>query len=199
MGIGIADIPQGARIRYSSPVFLPHRTPFITSLNNKAEYTLYRSIYKDFIHFNSDVLGYTNKELAIISNKNVVGVLYRGTDYTAFKPKGHPVQPDLEMIIDKVEKFIGKYKCNFVYLATDESRAEKVFRERWNNRVMINKRNYFDGLGIDFHNTGISEVSFDRENDAYLKGLEYLSSINILAHCNFFIGGDCPKTNKLMN
>ena len=194
MGIGIDDIPKGAKIRYSSPIFLPERTPFITSLKNKAEYALYRNIYKDFVHFNNVVQKYTDEELEMLSGKNVIGCLCRGTDYTAFKPKGHPVQPDFEMIVDKVEEFMEKHKCEYVYIATDEYKAEKIFREKWNNRVLINKRNYFDELGIDFKKTGISEVSFDRDNDAYLKGLEYLASINILAHCKYFIGGGCAGT-----
>ncbi len=57
------------------------------------------------------------------------------------------------------------------------------------NKIIVNKREYYDDSNIDYRAHTLSDVSFDRENDTYLKGMEYLSSIIILTKCNSFIGG----------
>lgn len=63
-GIGLRDIPEGSKCIYSSALYLPSRTPFITSLlYEKKEYNLYEKIYKDYIFYNSEVQDYTSHEI----------------------------------------------------------------------------------------------------------------------------------------
>lgn len=194
VGIGLDDLGSG-KIIYSSPVFLPNRTPFITSLlNDKKEFALYARVYQDFIQYNKNVKEYTDEELKIIENKKVLGVLYRGTDYTKGKPKGHPIQPTLQQVIAKAEEIMDRFGCEYIYLATDERNAEDEFEHSFPKHILTNKRKYYDMDGMDYSNHYISEVSFDRENDQFLKGLEYISSINILSKCKCFLGGGCAGT-----
>ena len=40
----------------------------------------------------------------------------------------------------------------------------------------------------------IGDVKFDRENDNYWKGLEYLSSLVILSNCTDLVAGNCGGT-----
>ena len=40
---------------------------------------------------------YIIKKLFNINNKNILGILLRGTDYIAKKPKNHPIQPETEI------------------------------------------------------------------------------------------------------
>lgn len=193
-GMGLNDLSSG-KIIYSSSVFLPNRTPFITSLlNDKKEFALYSRVYQDFIQYNRKVEEYTNEELKIIENKKVLGVLYRGTDYTKGKPKRHPIQPTLQQIITKATEIMDKFGCEYIYLATDEQNAENEFKYAFPKHILTNKRRYYDMDGMDYSNHYISEVSFDRENDEFLKGLEYISSINILSKCKCFLGGGCAGT-----
>lgn len=188
-GIGLDNI-SSEKVIYSSPIYWPNRTPSITSLlNDKKEFALYCRIYQDFIHYNSDVKGYTDEELKIIDKKRVLGVLYRGTDYTHRKPKGHPIQPTLQQVIAKAAEIMDRFECEYIYLASDEQNAENEFKRAFPEHILTNKRKYYDVSGIDYSNHYISEVSFDRDNDEFLKGIEYISSINILSKCNCFLGG----------
>lgn len=41
----------------------------------------------------------------------------------------------------------------------------------------------------------IGQVIFERENDNYFKGLEYISSITILSKCNSLVAGGCGGTD----
>lgn len=189
-GVSVNDIPNGSRIIYGSTVFLPDKTPFITGLFSRPqEFALWGKIYKDFIHYNDDTKKYTEKELNIIEGGKVIGVLFRGTDYSEGKPSGHPIQPTLDQAVEMTRCFVDKYNCRHVYLATEESEAEKRFRKEFPGMILTNKREYFDNQGVDFSKHSIGEIHFSRDNDNYLKGLEYLSSINILSKCEYFIGG----------
>lgn len=195
MGLSLNDIPKGSKIIKSSGIYLPDKTPFITTLYTKPkEWRLWSKIYRDFIHFNKRTKDYTEKEVELINNKKVLGVLFRGTDYSQFKPKGHPIQPSLEEAIAKAKVFINKYNCDHIYLATETSEAEKKFKMEFPNMVITNKREYYDTKGIDFSHHLLAEVHFNRKDDNYLRGIEYLSSINILSKCNYFIGGGCAGT-----
>lgn len=40
----------------------------------------------------------------------------------------------------------------------------------------------------------IKDVHFERKNDNYLSGLEYLSSIILLSRCTALVGGNCGGT-----
>lgn len=194
MGISLEDIPNGAKVIKSSATYLPNDTPFLTNLDDYKLWNLWSKIYRDFIHFNNKTKKYTNNELKLISDKTVLGVLFRATDYSQLKPKNHPVQPSLDMALNKVKDYVNKHDIKYIYLATEAGDAEKRFRKEFPNMIIINKREYFDQQGVDFTKHILADVSFKRKNDNYLKGIEYLSSINILSKCNYFIGGACAGT-----
>lgn len=46
-----------------------------------------------------------------LNNNRTIGVLCRGADYVSQKPKGHPVQPDVDDVIKKVEELTIKDNC----------------------------------------------------------------------------------------
>ena len=124
--------------------------------------------------------------------RRVLGVLCRGTDYTTTKPKHHPVQPEIPEVIDLARIEMDRRGLEFLYLATEELRIVRQFESAFPGKVLTNKREYYDD--IYYNEDGvrlIGEVYHGRENEDYLKGLEYLSSILILSQCQSLIGGNC--------
>ena len=132
---------------------------------------------------------YLLKEESIIKEKKVLGVLVRGTDYVKIKPAGHPIQPSVETVLTDVKKIADKYE--YIYLATDELAVVKKFEEIFPKKILTNKRKYFDIINEQTESLLISQIHFERENDNFLKGLEYLSSLNLLSKCNSLIAGNC--------
>ena len=49
-------------------------------------------------------------------SKNVLGVLIRGTDYISNKPKGHPIQPDPNIVIKDIKGMDKKNKYDWIFL-----------------------------------------------------------------------------------
>ena len=79
----------------------------------------------------------------------------------------------------------------YIYLATEDGRIDKAFRDVFGDKLLINNRNYYDEIYNNQKIELIKDVHFDRDNDDYLKGVEYLSSIVILSKCDSLLAGNC--------
>ena len=159
------------------------------------EITLYARIFKSVAVLNTETKGYiTEEQKNILAGKRVIGCLCRGTDYTANKPSGHPIQPEIEAVIKHVKEKMKELNCEYVYLATEEESIKDRFEQAFPRKILTNKRKYYD----DFYKlketggdgTRISWVHHERKNDNKLKSLEYLSSLYILSNCNALIAGN---------
>lgn len=169
--------------------------PNFQDIYNSRSISLYGKLYQDFLVFNETTNQYIDSELKEIFQEGkrgrILGVLCRGTDYTICKPKGHPVQPEISDIIKVTDKKMKELECQYLYLATEDETIDKAFRMAFPNRVLINKRAYYDEIFKDNKLTWIKDVHFKRENDDYWKGMEYLSSLYILSNCNALVAGNC--------
>ena len=108
-------------------------------------------------------------------SKNVLGVLIRGTDYISKKPKGHPIQPDPNIVIKDVKEMDKKNKYDWIFLATEDDNIRTKFIKEFGDKVkMVQTKNinYKDGYLADNEN---------------LRGIEfqkiYLLSMLTLSKC----------------
>ncbi len=124
--------------------------------------------------------------------EKVLGVLCRGTDYMAMRPKDHPVQPTAEQMMDKAEKCMDEWGCSKIFLATEDKKILDMFRERFQDLLLFLERPYINEN--DSKGNFVTQVHFERENDKKEQGTEYLTQIAILAKCNSIIAGCCGGT-----
>lgn len=158
------------------------------------EITLYARIFKFVAVLNTETKEYIMEEQNLLAGKRVIGCLCRGTDYTANRPSGHPIQPEIEVVIKHVKEKMKELNCEYIYLATEEKSIKDRFEQAFPRKILINKREYYD----DFYklkerggnDARISWVHHERKNDNKLKSLEYLSSLYILSKCNALIAGN---------
>lgn len=158
-------------------------------LDNSEIYRRWCDIARRRLHLNEKTQSYVEEEYqSIIAGKRVLGVSIRGTDYTQKRAYGHPIQPPIEKVIADAVSCMHKYGYTHIYLSCEERAAVDCFETAFPGRILINKRKFFDN--VDFRKvSGIADISFNRENDAYLRGLEYLSSIYLLSRCDALIAG----------
>lgn len=158
------------------------------------EYEKWSYIYQNFGQLNEKTKAYINLENSTLGELNsVLGVLMRGTDYISLKPFGHPVQPELSEVIQASHELIDMKKYRAIYFASDcESYLNAFINEFGKERILSNSRVYYDGLYVPGDQIG--NVHFERENDNYKKGLEYLSSMVLLSRCNSLVAGNCGGT-----
>lgn len=172
--------------------------PNFKTIYRPKELKLWCYIYNEFIHLNSYCKEYVEKEYrVIIEGKRVLGVICRGTDYIATKPKYHPVQPTVDEVVLEAKRVMKMNKYDYIYLATEEeSIVEQFIRELGKEKVLTNARKYYDKAYSHMDkNSLLYQVNFKRENDQFYKGLEYLSSMILLSRCSALIGGHCGGTD----
>ncbi len=175
----ICNIEQG----YFHPKF---DTPY-----RKLDLRLWCKVYNRLVHLNAATKAYVEEEYRQLMKGRVLGVICRGTDYVKLKPKGHPVQPPVGSVIERAKVLMEQYRMDYIYLATEELAIYEKFEKAFPGLVIVNKRQYYDGIFNGQNMSYIYEVQFDRENDIYLKGLEYLSSLQLLSRCDVLLGGNC--------
>ncbi len=164
--------------------------------NNDEEFAVWSFFYKKFVQLNDETRDYVDEELKLLNlTDNSLGMIIRGTDYTGSRPKGHPVQPSVDELIAKASEFNSRYQYQTIYVATEEKRLfDAVCQVFGKDTVKQNKRKYYDEQYYDRKYSFIGQVKFDRENDAFYKGLEYLSSLIILSRCTDLVAGNCGGT-----
>lgn len=154
---------------------------------------IWHKLFENLIVSNESTQQYFDKEYnEIIKDKRVLGCVVRGTDYTKLKLKGHPKQPDIDELVEKLMHFSKNGNYDYIYLATEEKRIADAIKKRFPGKVLENRRNYFDEKYFSNKNSDmVSKVQFDRDNDDYLKMLEYMSSINLVSKCDSLVSGLC--------
>lgn len=189
----VCDVQQG------------HYFPRFNTPYHKIDLRLWCKVYHRLVRLNDCTRSYVEDEyhrlMAPLREHNHVGILgaiCRGTDYVKLKPKGHPVQPPVELVIEKAGLLMRQYRLEYVYLATEEAAIQDRFEAAFPGKIIVNNRTYYDEIFRKNNLEHIYQVEFDRENDIYLKGLEYLSSLQLLSRCDVLVGGNCGGANAAL-
>lgn len=160
---------------------------------NRKQSSLMNNISLDFLKMQPWVESQVIKYIKIFLGKTdkVLGVLFRGTDYTNTRPYGHQKQPELKMMISKVkEKLLEWGDFDRIYLCTEVEQAVECFKNEFGEKVCFYPQKR---VQEDF-NGRLSEIRFKRKNDAYHKGADYWIVLNILSKCHSLIAGKCAGT-----
>ena len=151
----------------------------------------YKKIKKHF-HFQPEIEkilknNYDNIFGPIVAKgKKILGVVCRGTDIIGFP--GHSIQASKEELLDIVKELMEKYQCDYVFMASDTDKAIRFFEQHMGKTVVLtNDAKRYDDFS-EKHANVLSEMHFERENDEYLKGMEYLTTIYLLSKCNVLVG-----------
>lgn len=164
-------------------------------------------LYRDWVIPNDTVMDYVAREyqsiFAPFKGKGILGCLCRGTDFTAKRPYGHPVQPTLEQLMAEVEEKLAEYSCEKIYLATEEERITKQFEERFPGKILTNKRYYMDARYYEASRqageaVALETVQFTEAQQRYNQGLSYLSSIILLSSCDVLVAGNCGGSDAAL-
>lgn len=164
--------------------------PGFDDVRNPEKIDFWHDMLDIFVVYNEKTQAYFDAEYkSLIKGKKVVACVLRSTDYTRTRPKGHPVQPSVDEVFDKLREVMYIYPIDYIYLATEDSKIADAFKLEFPNKVIENKRHYFNVKYDDNKLDVVSQVHFDRENDDYLKILEYMSSINLVSKCDYLVTG----------
>ena len=147
------------------------------------------SIIKNHMKFNTNMENHINSvyNRIIGKGKKVLGVSSRQTDFVVQKPKGHSIQPTIEELIETTKKYYKEWNADIIFLKAEDSQTINAFRKEFRNiLVTIEKMEIsnYDG------SKNVAGWGFERPNDAYLRGVEYLTEVAILSRCDFLVARD---------
>ena len=191
------SIPAGAEVLPCDRTYTNYRPSIHTGFgDNQKDFQTWSFFYRTFVCFKDSIRQYIRQEVDHAGVKeNSLGLLIRGTDYTASMPKGHPVQPTIDELIQKATEYHQNYAYSAIYVATEEERLFRQIKVAFGeDLVRENRRSYYDKEFYQKRMKYIGDVKFSRENDNYWKGLEYLSSLVILSNCTDIVAGNCGGT-----
>ena len=185
MGYGLQDISKARYViwgRGSAP-FPSIDVENIIFGRDNAVY--WKKIYKDYIRLNSRMLSMIDKEYNKFFDEDdiVLGIICRGSDYTALQPRDHAIQATPEMVIDYAEKMIGRGNYNKVYLASEDAMIIDKFAS-WakdtNQRLSYSDVPRFADTGKKY----LYQISScDAEYSRRKRGEDYLMTTGVIAKC----------------
>lgn len=144
-------------------------------------------LYKKYIKIKPAILNEIVNEYGdiILNGSDTLGVLYRGTDMISLRLKNHPIQPSKKELIISAKKYMKDLNLSRIFISTEDGDAIEMFKEEFGDALCYTNQ-------IRYSNTGskwIADLSNSRKNDKYLRGVEYLTTIEILSKCDSLIAG----------
>lgn len=147
----------------------------------------FQDFWKKYMCYSDETRAYIEQwyQKLFMHGKRVLGLLCRGTDYISLKPKGHYVQPSVEMILPKVEEIMRKYRCEFVFLATEDANIFLKLKEKLGSKLLsmdVERVHYKEGYLL-------KDLYSKQRMDVFQRQLDYLTEMELLARCECLIAG----------
>ncbi len=122
--------------------------------------------------------------------EKVLGVLCRGTDYLRLQPTGHARQPEPRQCIKKTKELMELWNCSKIYLSTEDESILRMFQAEFTDCLCFYNKEYAKDSGEGY----VTQIHYDRIDDARKQGEEYLIQILLLSKCNCLLAGACGGT-----
>ena len=150
----------------------------------------WNNIANNYMPIKKEIINEAIKIKMKLFNKsnNVLGILIRGTDYLAMKPKNHPKQPDSKIVLKDIKIMNNKNKYDYFFLATEDDIIRDKFIKQLGSILKFIKPIH----NIEYNYKNKNFLGFNKYikgNINYLKN--YLLSIIILSQCLDII---CSRT-----
>lgn len=127
-------------------------------------------------------------------NDRMLGVHLRSTDYALRRPKWHPIPPPIEFSVSIVIEKLQEWKCNKIFLATEDKNIVQIFKNIFGDSCVTVDREYID-YNPEIPNT---LTRINRPNDHFLQGKEYLTEMMLLTTCTSFVATRCSGSCGVM-
>lgn len=143
----------------------------------------------DPAYFNDRLLAYIDgyRKRILQKPEKTLGVLIRGTDYVAVRPKEHPVQASPEQVIEKIKELPREeWAFENIFVATEDAAALEKMRAAFGDRVTYVDQKRFV-LQKGEYLCEQKEKDTWKPGDSWKYGADYLCAMVLLSECGFFL------------
>lgn len=142
----------------------------------------------DRVKLKDGIYEYINTKSNEIFNgrKNILGVSFRFGGHSKHhyaSENGHPIQPDIEVLIKTVKKYLKKWNMQYIFFTSDTEEAVVAFNNSfWEEVIVLSRKRFSEKL-----KKGEKNVLYDKK---YINktSLDYLTEMELLAKCDCLIG-----------
>ena len=152
----------------------------LSEMNNSTKLIPYNKSTQEFID---------NTLNPLFKNKSkVIGVSIRGTEYAIQKiVKDHYKPFDDVEAIKIIKERMNEFGYEYIYLSTEQQEYYDAFQAEFGDKLIAMDRKRY--LQKDVENLEFAlEKKFDRKNDRYFTGLDYIADTEGLLRCDHIIG-----------
>lgn len=149
------------------------------------------AIFDRYVRINAETKARIAPECERIrqGGKKLLGVVCRGTDFVGATPPEHAVPPTAAEAIEMARAVMERHGCDRVFIATEDTDIFASFQAALGEKLLYNDALRFSvqpGKYLIEYETKVK-----RENDRYLRGIEYLTTLTALSYCDCLIGPAC--------
>ena len=160
-------------------------------VNNREKRTEWKKIFNKYFLIKEDIKQETERLYQnMFQGEKVLGVLCRGTDYLYNHPPNHPVQPEPKNVILKATEVMRKYRCKWIYLATEDENIYQQFYKAFGSSLKVTSAK----RSSDISHSNINDIMMREEDDRKKIGRNYLINILLLAKCDCLVAGSVGGT-----
>ena len=128
--------------------------------------------------------------------ERTIGVLIRGTDYTVSHLPGHGRMATPEQVMEKVRELEASGKYGEIFLSTEDADILEKMKALCGERLRFTDQRRFRIRPGEL----LSDQRRERELEGWLRGVEYLTTLQLLSECKAFIAsGHCGGTTCVLN
>ena len=124
-------------------------------------------------------------------SKNILGVKMRGTDYIAWKPKGHSIPPKIGRVIMDTKMMDQRYNYDFIFFSTEDELIKRKFVPYFKKKIKLLNPN----IKINYNYKKKDFINLNKNifgNLGYIKN--YVLNTIILSKCLDIIAPRCSGT-----
>ena len=128
--------------------------------------------------------------------EKTIGALIRGTDYTTSHLPGHSIMANPEQVMAQILSWESSGNYGEVYVSTEDEDVLNKMKELCGDRLhFIDQKRFRVNPG-----EMLSDQKKERDNEGWLKGKEYLTTLQLLSECGAFVAsGWCCGTTCAIN
>ena len=148
---------------------------------------------KKFSPIKRELIDLSNKIMYKLfkNSKNILGVLARGTDYIAMKPKAYPIQPNISDIIKDVKIMDENYTYDYIFFSSEDKNYRDILEKSFPKKVKQIKSN----ININYDYKHKQYLGYNKNVKGNIEFNKiYLLNIIILSKCLDLIASRCNGT-----
>lgn len=182
-GVSFADVQKKKNCVVIENLRMP--TPFSILRTDERQSAYWRKLCRKYLRFSDAMQEEIRKHEGFFTErKKWLGVLARGTDMLC-TAVGHAVQPEMPMLIAKIEEVCRDHGCDGIFLATEDTQILTALKEHFGERLYYLEQKRYSGK----QDRVLGKLTDYRE-DAITMNRTYLAACYFLSRCSCFITAD---------